>query len=86
MDGITYDAGEKLKSTLERASGSAEDCLRLVLTEGGGQFQLDKPTSEDQVFAFDGQPVLVIDQATSDRLTGRSLDCQDGKLCLVETE
>jgi hypothetical protein len=85
MDDITYHAGEKLKATLEGANPSPGDCLRLVLTTEGGHFRLDQKSPDDKVFDFNGEPVLVIDPSTSEKLAGRSLDCQEGKLCLVQS-
>jgi hypothetical protein len=86
MDAITYHAGEKLKTTLEEANASPGECLRLVLTTQGGQFRLDRKAPDDEVFDFNGQPVLVVDPTTSQELVGRSLDCQEDRLCLVKSE
>jgi hypothetical protein len=86
MNTITYQAGEKLKTTLEEANASPGECLRLVLTAQGGQFQLDRKASDDEVYDFNGEPVLVVDPTTSQKLVGRSLDCQEDRLCLVKSD
>lgn len=86
MDAITHHAGEKLKTTLEQANASPGECLRLVLTAQGGHFHLDQQGPDDEVFDFNGQPVLVIDPETCQKLAGRSLDCQEGRLCLVQSD
>jgi hypothetical protein len=86
MDAITYQAGEHLKTTLEKAQPSAGECLRLVLTTQGGQVQLDQQKADDNVFDFNGQPVLVVDPATSQKLAGRRLNGQKGTLRLVKSD
>lgn len=83
MDGITENAGVKLRAVLERAEAPAQKCVRLVDDVGGQTLKLGKPRPDDEVFEYGGRTVLVIDPQMAKKHVGQKLDWQHGQFCFV---
>jgi hypothetical protein len=83
MDGITENAGVKLRAVLERAAAPAQKCVRLVDDVGGQALKLGEPRPDDKVFEYGGRTVLVVDPQMAEKHVGHKLDWQDGRFCFV---
>lgn len=79
MLGITERAGKVLEAVLDRSPRQKENQLvRLVLAGPEGDMRLDARHDGDEVIAFAGRDVLVLDPHSAERCDGRTLDC-DGR-------
>ncbi|MGD2108869.1 MAG: hypothetical protein PVI86_05695 [Phycisphaerae bacterium] len=86
MDGITTRAGRRLKATLEEKALPPNRCIRYLVTNAvrdEGMMKVDERRPADAVFEHEGRVVLVVDDASAEKLAGFKLDYFGGRFCLV---
>lgn len=86
MDGITTRAGRRLKAALEENAIPMNKCIRYLVTNtarGEGIMRVDERRPADVVYEYGGRTVLVVDDVSAEKLTGRKLDYFGGRFSLV---
>ena len=83
MKGITKNAGRALREALEFEHTQEGECVRFVGSVHGGEFEIDRPCSDDRVFKFDGRPVLVVGPETANVCGGQVLDYTDEQFSMI---
>ena len=71
---ITDSAARTLKSALEKVSEVDEPRFRVGIVEGSVKMAIDQERAGDTTIQHQGEALIVMDTATSDRLHGRKID------------
>jgi hypothetical protein len=71
---ITDPAARTLKRTLSDCTEVEEPRFRLGIVKGAIKFVVDRQRPGDTAVEHRGEPLIVMDRATSTRLTDRELD------------
>ena len=80
MNGITEQAGARLKEALENSGALEGACIRFT---DDNKLVIDKSDPSDAAYEHDGQTVLVMAPSVSEKLAGRTLDFAEGSFQFV---
>jgi Fe-S cluster assembly iron-binding protein IscA len=88
MLSITQPAARKLKALLSKTVTLEEPRIRVALNREGIKLVVDRERPGDTTIKHDGESIIVMDTATSDRLYDFKLDVDEGtnRLILKQNE
>jgi hypothetical protein len=88
MLSITQPAARKLKALLSKTVTLEEPRIRVGFSEQGIKLTVDRERPGDTTVKHDGESLIAMDTATSDRLYALKLDVKEGtnKFILRQTE
>ncbi len=76
MPTLTITAAARLKRLFEQSGLSTRESLRLRAVAGGIELGFDEPRPDDAALVHGNRTLLVLDPATSRRLSGRVIDVE----------
>ena len=71
---ITDSAARTLKDALANVTEVEDPRFRMGIVEGSVKMAIDQQRAGDTTVEHEGEAIIVMDTATSDRLDGRKLD------------
>ncbi len=71
---VTDSAAGQLRTALSKSGEGGNDCFRVFIRENCLEVIADKQRSADVAVEHDDEVLLVMDQATADRLSEHKLD------------
>ena len=74
---VTVAALNRLSKKLAHRKAANEVAMRFSRGDGGWKLHEDEVRAADTVFAHGGRPVLVLDKAVSEAMSGMKLDVKD---------
>jgi Fe-S cluster assembly iron-binding protein IscA len=80
---ITDSAARTLKHALLNVTEVEDPRFRVGIVEGSVKMAIDQERAGDTIVVHEGEALIVMDTATSDRLHGRQLDLDDETSGLV---
>jgi Fe-S cluster assembly iron-binding protein IscA len=80
---ITRKAVDRMQNTLRAVAETADDCLRIVITEEGPELIVDQERPGDETLFRDDKLLLAIDSATLQTFDERTLEVDDAQNSLV---
>jgi hypothetical protein len=88
MLSVTQSAGRKLKALLSKTVALDEPRIRVGSSKEGVKLAVDRERPGDTTIKHDGESIIVMDTATSDRLYDFKLDVDEGtnRLILKQNE
>ena len=83
---LTERAGATLMVALVTADAPEELRIRLLSDSDGFSLGFDVEKYDDDVYAIDGQRVLIMDPASAQELANATLDMRGMRFCLVSQQ